>query len=230
MRLAADRRLGAIGFTGSRSGGLKLKAAADAVGKPIYLELSSINPVVVLPRALKERAAEIVEQFIGSCLAATGQFCTNPGLVILIAGPPTEAFIAAVAERFRAAPVGTLLSSGVADSLAAGVRKVTAAESGIAIVEVVVGSATASGGYSHANTLLRAAGSQFLANSEAMQTEMFGNASLFVVAADVAEAGRVLDSLDGNLTGSFYSDSRGGDDAAYEELGRRLCGSGWAGF
>jgi len=52
LKLAADRRLGAIGFTGSRAAGLKLKAAADAVGKPVYLEMSSLNPVVILPGAL----------------------------------------------------------------------------------------------------------------------------------------------------------------------------------
>jgi alpha-ketoglutaric semialdehyde dehydrogenase len=55
LRMVADRRLAAIGFTGSRAAGLKLKAAADAAGKPAYLEMSSLNPVVILPGALAER-------------------------------------------------------------------------------------------------------------------------------------------------------------------------------
>ena len=80
-RLAKDERLSAIGYTGSRNAGLKLKAAADSVGKPIYLELSSVNPVVMLPGALNERGQEIADELTGSCLMGTGQFCTNPGLI-----------------------------------------------------------------------------------------------------------------------------------------------------
>ncbi|MEM6470924.1 MAG: aldehyde dehydrogenase family protein, partial [Planctomycetota bacterium] len=82
--LVADPRLGATGYTGSRSAGLKLKAAADEAGKPIYLELSSVNPVVVLPGAIANRGQEIVDEFITSVLMGAGQFCTNPGLVLLL--------------------------------------------------------------------------------------------------------------------------------------------------
>ena len=62
-RLVADPRIGATGYTGSRGAGLKLKAAADAAGKPIYLELSSVNPVVILPGALGERRDDIADEF-----------------------------------------------------------------------------------------------------------------------------------------------------------------------
>src|SRR5690606_9758293 len=55
LRMVSDRRIGATAFTGSRAGGLRLKEAADKAGKPIYLEMSSINPVVILPGALEER-------------------------------------------------------------------------------------------------------------------------------------------------------------------------------
>src|SRR6185369_4183590 len=65
-RLVSDPRVGATGYTGSRAAGLKLKAAADKAGKPIYLELSSVNPVVILPGALGERADKIAEEFTGS--------------------------------------------------------------------------------------------------------------------------------------------------------------------
>ena len=58
---------------------MALKGAADAVGKPIYLEMSSINPVVILPGALAERGAKVAEEFASSCLLGGGQFCTNPG-------------------------------------------------------------------------------------------------------------------------------------------------------
>ena len=86
LRMAGDKRLGAIGFTGSRAAGKKLKAAAAAVGKPVYLEMSSINPVLILPGALAERGEKIAGEFCASCLAASGQFCTSPGLVVLFAG------------------------------------------------------------------------------------------------------------------------------------------------
>jgi 2,5-dioxopentanoate dehydrogenase len=217
-RLVADPRLGATGYTGSRSAGLVLKRAADAVGKPIYLELSSINPVVVLPGALEERADGIAEEFAGSCLMGTGQFCTNPGMVLLLAGPKTDAFIAAVAKRFREAPAGTLLSAAVARSLAAGVSKLSQAGAEV----LAGGTADSTGGYRFANTLLKVSGEHFVKDPEALQTEAFGNESLLVVARDPAEAARVLDHLEGNLTGCIYSDSRGSDDALYEELAPRL--------
>ncbi len=130
LKLVADPRTGATGYTGSRGAGLALKAAADAAGKPIYLELSSINPVVILPGALKERGEKLAEEFTGSCLMGAGQFCTNPGLVLLLAGSETQKFIDNVATRFRSAPVGTLLSSRVAKSLTAAVQSISGAGGG----------------------------------------------------------------------------------------------------
>jgi 2,5-dioxopentanoate dehydrogenase len=216
-RLVADHRLGATGYTGSRSAGLKLKAAADKVGKPIYLELSSVNPVVILPGALAERMDDIAEQFTTSCLMGTGQFCTNPGLLVLIAGVATEDFLAKVVERFKAAPAGTLLSAGVAKSLAQGVSALVRAGA-----HTLVGGKGTGKGYCQANTLLRASGKQFLEAPEALQTEAFGNASLAIVTEDLAEACQVAEQLEGNLTGCVYSHTGGADDAAYNEIAPRL--------
>ncbi len=217
-RLVSDPRVAATGYTGSRAAGLKLKEAAERAGRLFYCELSSVNPVVVLPGALAERAADLAAEFTTSCLMGAGQFCTNPGLVLLIAGRETDAFIAAVAEKFQAAPVSTLLSRGVEGALALNVPKVIAAGA-----ELLAGNTAGAGkGYSFANTLLRVSGQKFLAHAEALQTEMFGNASLFVVAKDLDEAGAVLDALEGNLTGSIYSSTKGDDDAAYAQLAPRL--------
>lgn len=217
-RLVADHRLGATGYTGSRSAGVKLKAAADRAGKPIYLELSSVNPVVILPGALSERADDIAGQFTTSCLMGTGQFCTNPGLVLLIAGDATERFLEQLIEKFKAAPAGTLLSAGVAKSLQQGIGTLIQAGA-----HTLVGGKPGSGqGYQHPNTLLRASGRRFLANPEKLQTEAFGNASLMIVAEDLNEACHVVERLEGNLTGCIYSDTRGADDAAYDEIAPRL--------
>lgn len=212
--LVANKRLGATAYTGSRHAGLTLKKAADAAGKPFYAELSSINPVVILPGAIEERLDDIAGQFTTSCLMGTGQFCTNPGLVILLAGKQTDKLIAALAEKFKIAPVGTLLSSGVAKSLAEGIDKLIKAGA-----EVLAGGTAGGGkGHSHANTLLKATGQQFLAAPEAMQTEAFGNESLLVVCEHLDEAAAAIDHLEGNLTGCIYSHTGGADDMAYGEL------------
>ena len=212
LRLAADPRLGAVGFTGSRAAGMKLKAAADAVGKPVYLEMSSLNPVVILPGALLERGAKIVEEFTGSCLMANGQFCTSPGLTILIDGDASEQFIAGVKAKFESSTPGTLLSSGVGKNLAASVITLQ-----IAGAKLVTGGSPLAGN-KFANTLLRVSGKQFLASPEKLQTEAFGNASLVVVARDAAEVENILAHLEGNLTGGIYSDTNGGDETLYEKF------------
>jgi NADP-dependent aldehyde dehydrogenase len=213
-RAVADPRTAATGYTGSRSAGLRLKAAADAAGKPIYLELSSVNPVVVLTGALRERGDDVAAEFTASCLMGTGQFCTNPGLVLLLKDDASDAFIQAVAERFQAAPVGTLLSRAVETSLRAGLK--TLREAG---ASVVVGDTDGGGqGYCRANTLMSITGADFLLDFETLQTEAFGNASLLVIADDVDQLCRILDRLEGNLTGCVYSDTAGSDDENYERI------------
>lgn len=217
-RAVADSRVGATGYTGSRSAGLKLKAAADAAGKPIYLELSSINPVVMLPGALRSRGPQIAAEFATSCLMGTGQFCTNPGLVLLIANADTEAFVAATAEAFATAPAGTLLSRGVLRSLAASIDALVGAGA-----KLLAGGKPLDGaGYRYANTLLSITGKQFLADPERFQAEAFGNASLLVTSADEGEATAVIEALEGNLTGCIYSDLSGSDDDLYARIAPQL--------
>ena len=213
-RLVADARTGATGYTGSRAAGLKLKAAADAAGRPIYLELSAVNPVVILPGALAERGKALVDEFVASSLMGTGQFCTNPSLVLLLAGDATEEFVGSVKGRFEAAAPTPLLSPAVAKALASSVETLQSAGA-----RLVTGGAPASGaGCRYSNTLLRVSGAEFLKSREKLQTEAFGNASLFVVANDDGELAAALRHLEGNLTGAFYSDTRGSDDALYGRL------------
>ncbi len=212
-RLVADPRVGAIGYTGSRQAGLVLKAAADAVGKPIYLELSSINPVVILPGALAERGAEIADEFATSGLMGTGQFCTNPGLVLLVKGADSQQFIDSVTAKFEAAPAGTLLSAGVQKSLTEAIKKISAAGANL-----LCGGQAVSGRCSVSNTLLQVSAEKFLAAPDDFQTEAFGNAALLVVADSVDQVALVLRALEGNLTGCIYSDKQGSDDAAYQQL------------
>jgi NADP-dependent aldehyde dehydrogenase len=217
-RWVGDPRMGATAYTGSRSAGLKLKAAADAAGKPIYLELSSVNPLVILPGALEQRREEIATELAGSCLMGTGQFCTNPGLVITVAGEATSQFIEDLVSQFTAAPVGTLLSEGVQRSL--GDSLAILLEAG---AQLLVGNSEGGGsGFSFANTLVQVSGQQFIADPETMQTEAFGNASLLVVADNIDEVCALVEHLEGNLTGCIYSHTEGQDDADYDRVAPRL--------
>ena len=213
-RLVADPRIGASGFTGSRSAGLALKHAADKAGKPIYLELSSLNPVVMLNGALGERAKEIAEEFIGSNLMASGQFCTKPGLVLLVQGEQAQSLLELISERYAMSPAGPLLSGGVVHSVQEGLQTLRSAGA-----ETLVESAKLQGsGFCCPNVALVVAGSRFLENPYALQTEVFGNACLFVVADDVSQLTEIVKTLEGNLTGCVYSAKDGSDDAAYDSV------------
>ena len=212
-RLVSDHRVGATGYTGSRRAGLALKAAADQAGKPIYLELSSVNPVAILPGALVERFDEIVGDFVTSALMGTGQFCTNPGIVLLVDSQHTSKFVEAVAAKFHAAAAGTLLSTGVQKSLTDAIRTLMGGGA-----KLITGGAVVPGRCSVANTLLTVSAAEFLDAPDVFQTEAFGNASLFVIGKDIGELASVLRSLEGNLTGCIYSAKSGDDDRAYDEI------------
>ena len=212
-RMVADPRCGATGYTGSRSAGLALKAAADAAGKPIYLELSSVNPVVITPGALAQRGEKIIDEFVGSCLMGAGQFCTNPGLVLLIRSPASETFVNAVKAKFAAAAPGTLLSPAVCKSLGKAVETLRKAGANV----LTGGGEPLADRCARPNTWMSATADQFLADPEVFQTEAFGNASLVVVAEDVEQLVAVIESLEGNLTGCIYS-ATGTNDVDYDPI------------
>ena len=173
-----------------------------------------MNPVVILPGALQTRLESIAEEFTASCLMGTGQFCTNPGFVVLLRDAHSDTFVARVGERFSAAPVGTLLSSGVAASLKKSIDTLHRAGA-----EVVTGERlTTRAGYCCPNTLLKVSGSQFLGQPEVFQIEAFGNASLCVLADDAEQLCMILGHLEGNLTGCVYSDRGGADDELYDHV------------
>ncbi|WP_310633877.1 aldehyde dehydrogenase family protein, partial [Paraburkholderia sp.] len=95
--LVSHPAIKAVGFTGSRQGGMALVRLANARPEPIpvYAEMSSINPVFLFPAALANRAETIGKAFADSLTMGAGQFCTNPGLVLAVDGPDLERFIAA---------------------------------------------------------------------------------------------------------------------------------------
>ncbi|WP_346427166.1 aldehyde dehydrogenase family protein [Cobetia sp. ICG0124] len=98
----------AVGFTGSRSGGTALLTLAQSRPQPIpvYAEMSSINPVILMPAALEARAELLGEAFVGSLNMGAGQFCTNPGLVLAVKGAALERFLKQAAiPAIQASPV-----------------------------------------------------------------------------------------------------------------------------
>lgn len=210
-------RVAATGYTGSRSAGLALKEAADRAGKPIYLEMSSVNPVFVLPGALDERAAAIVDEFVGSALLGAGQFCTNPGIVVLPAGEAAEHFVAAVRERFESAPVAALLGESGVRSMNAAVAELRGTGA-----ELLTGGEPIGPGCRFRNTLLRMSCDDFLGDPERAQTEAFGNGNLCVVARDADRMVEIAAALEGNLTGCIYSHTGDVDDEVYERVAAPL--------
>ncbi len=212
--LVAQHEVAAVAFTGSRPGGLKLKAAADAVGKPVYLEMSSVNPVFVLPGALASPSPKVVEDLATSILQGAGQFCTSPGLIVVPGGAPAEAAIAALAGRLRAAPAGVLLSATGPSNLSAAIAILRAHGADLVIGgEPIPGPACR-----FANTLLRVSGARFLAAPAALQTEAFGSAALVVVAVDDDEMLAIAEHLEGSLTACVYSGAGDADEPLYARL------------
>lgn len=214
LRLVSHPLIGATGFTGSRHAGMKLKAAADQAGKPIYLEMSAVNPLFMLPGALAERHAALATELYGSCAMGAGQFCTRPGITVVQAGELADTFFGEVRECFSAGAPGTLLGPSGAASIAEGVAELVAHGA-----EVVCGGHEVPGPRCcYANTLLRVSGDTFLAYPHALQTEAFGTVNMVVFARDAAQMIEIASALEGNLTGTIYSDTVGSDDGYYREL------------
>jgi NADP-dependent aldehyde dehydrogenase len=139
-----------------------------------------------------------------------GQFCTNPGIVVLLDGESTETLIAQLGEKYAASPCGTLLGKAVMDGVTEGQAALTG------------GGAAEREGYAWSNTLMRVDGKSFSESPEALQTEVFGNTTLLVVADDVAQVLDVISHMEGNLTGSIYSATDGSDDELYDAVAPRL--------
>jgi len=214
LKLVSHPLVGATAFTGSRTAGLRLKEAADRAGKLIYLEMSSINPVFILPGAIKERLDEIAMELFHSCTLGSGQFCTNPGLVVLLQDESGEELLQEVGRLFQSVPAGVLLNSQILKDISTAIECLQ--EHG---AEIVTGGKEINApGCCFANTLLRVSGEVFKKHPKALQTEAFGPVSLFVFARDDTQIVEIAAHLEGNLTGSIYSHSKGEDNPLYERI------------
>jgi 2,5-dioxopentanoate dehydrogenase len=200
--LVADPRIKAVGFTGSRGGGLALMRVAAARPEPIpvYAEMSAVNPVLLLPGALRARGAALAAGFVQSLTLGAGQFCTNPGLLIGIAGPELDAFAEAAGALIRESVPHTLLTADIRSRFE---RAVATLADRPGVTVAARGAAAGPGGAPAA--LLRTEARSLLADP-ALAEEMFGPASLLVAAADPGEMARVVTSLAGQLTATLHLD------------------------
>jgi alpha-ketoglutaric semialdehyde dehydrogenase len=213
LRLVSDPRAGAVAFTGSKAAGLKLKEAADRAGKPVFLEMSSLNPVVFLPEGMKQSAQKWAAELADSCTAGSGQFCTRPNLVFLFAGDAAETLLQDLASAFGSREPHALLASSVRDRLHESVEALRDAGA-----EVVIGAKSLPGaGYRYANTLLRVPGEVFLSKPDEFLREAFGNEVLAVTISSEQQLLDALSHLEGNLTASVYS-AAAGSSASDEPL------------
>ena len=199
--LVGDHRIKAVGFTGSRGGGMALTriAAARPEPIPVYAEMSSINPVLLFPHALASRGEAIARSFVGSLTLGTGQFCTNPGLIIAIDGPDLDRFVAAAERALASTTATTMLTPAIHAAYTSGIATRTARAKTAARGIAPVGPHDA-----HAH-LFEVDAATFLAD-RSLHEELFGPAALVVRCADAAVRAAVLTSIEGQLTIALHLD------------------------
>ncbi|CAD5198691.1 aldehyde dehydrogenase (NADP(+)) [Pseudomonas sp. FEN] len=202
----------AVGFTGSLKGGRALcdMAAARPQPIPVFAEMSSINPVIVLPQALQARAETVARDLTASVVQGCGQFCTNPGLVIGIRSPQFTAFIQQVARLIDDQPAQTMLNAGTLSSYGKGLQKLLAHPG----IEHLAG--TAQAGKQAQPQLFKADVSLLIKGDEVLQEEVFGPTSVFVEVADQAQLSAALNGLHGQLTATIIGEP--GDLQQFSEL------------
>lgn len=207
-RLVEHPAIAAVGFTGSHSGGRALfdLAARRARPIPVFAEMGSMNPVVVLPQALAQRGAAIAEQVAASALLAQGQFCTSPGLVCWMDGPGGEDFAATLRARIAASQGGPSVHATIRSGFERALAEVAALP---AVVAARAGSPGAAA-TAVCPTLLTAEVAAVLTHPR-LRREIYGPAVLAVRCGDARELREVLAALDGHLTGTVHE---AGDDLA----------------
>jgi 2,5-dioxopentanoate dehydrogenase len=187
-QLVTHPAIRAVGFTGSTQAGRSLfnLAAARPDPIPVFAEMSSLNPVLIMPEALRERRTEIVKGLAGSVTLGVGQFCTKPGVVLGLRGPDFEEFSTALGDALGKVEAAPMLYRGIEERLADSLRKTRA------YVRV-----------SGAAYLLRATAKEFR-EDHILQEEIFGPATLLVECADEEEVLKTIESLPGQMTATVH--------------------------
>lgn len=191
----------AVGFTGSLVGGRALfdLCASRPDPIPFFGELGSVNPMFLLPHALGARGAEIAQGWAGSLTQGAGQFCTNPGMAILIDGPEADAFVSAAKAALAVVGPQSMLTDGIAAAYRQGRDRIAAGRGVGAVLETICEDRTAT------PNLYEVSAADWLAD-HALAEEVFGPLGLIIRARDADELGRVAHALDGQLTCTLHLD------------------------
>ena len=199
--------IAAVGFTGSRQGGLALLRIAQArpVPIPVYAEMSAVNPVFLMPAALEARAERIAQEFAASLTMGTGQFCTNPGLLLGIRGEALERFADAAANAVAASAEAPMLTAGIGAAYVRGVGALAAHADVTALAHLTEAKA--------GRPALFCTSAHAFMQDAALGHEVFGPAALLVVCEDLAQMRQVAEQLEGQLTATLQMDEADIDSA-----------------
>ena len=215
MDLVKHPTVKAVGFTGSQQGGRALFDAAAARPDPIpvYAEMSSINPVFILPEALKEDAEQIAAGLRQSVTLGVGQFCTCPGVLVMLAGPETDAFLAETARLLAESSRDTMLTAGIFDAYRTGFEKLDNKDAvDLLGHDAVIFEET---GNRAVPALFRTDAATFLFDDE-LSEELFGPTTLAVVCSSNDELFKVARKFRGELTAALHGSQA--DLQAYSDL------------
>lgn len=203
QRLVARPSIQAVGFTGSLAAGRALFDAAARRARPIpvYAEMGSSNPVFVLAGALAERRDAIAQALAASVTLGCGQFCTNPGLIVVEDSAAGMAFIEALGRRLAAAPAGTMTGPGIKTAYEAGL------EAAAALPGVALAARSAARGprpETSAQAALLVTDSATFAAERRLHAELYGPATLVVRCSGEEDLVELARGLDGHLTATVH--------------------------
>lgn len=201
----------AVGFTGSLGGGRALYDLCAARPDPIpfFGELGSVNPMFLLPAALSARGEALAKGWAGSLTMGAGQFCTNPGIAVVIDGPDADAFARAAKAALEPTPAQTMLTDGMAEAYRAGRDRVAAGTGVQALLTTMCEARTAT------PNLFEVSGADWLAD-HVLAEEVFGPLGLIIRVQSADEMAAIAASLQGQLTCTLHLDD------ADTALGQRL--------
>ncbi|MBD2702397.1 aldehyde dehydrogenase (NADP(+)) [Spirosoma sp. BT702] len=206
QELVAHPAVKAVGFTGSRAGGMALLKVAQSRPEPIpvYAEMSAVNPVVIFPGAIQKNAVAVASGLAASVTLGVGQFCTNPGLVFLLDSPQTEVFLETVAERIRASAPATMLNAGICQNYQRGVQNSRVLPGVHVLAEAETDAET---NRTEGKPIVLTTTAPLFLSSPALADEIFGPTTLIVVCHTETDMAECVESLEGQLTATIYATS-----------------------
>ncbi|MEI6264331.1 MAG: aldehyde dehydrogenase (NADP(+)) [Sphingobacteriia bacterium] len=205
QQLASNELIKAIGFTGSYKAGMALYETATQKRKtpiPVYAEMSSINPIVLLPKTLDEKVEHIATTLSASILLGVGQFCTSPGLIFVIESQAANTFKELLAHHLKAANSAIMLNQTISKAYYADQLKLIGYDG----VKIIIQGEDESSLNKATPTLLSVSAAHFI-TEPLLQKEVFGPCSMIVVCKDQTELNSAIMHMHGQLTGSFFGNT-----------------------